>query len=149
MVALGQLHGTVSEELWAADTLEKATALLAQLTKPLTLQHFAGNKFSTAADDESSSSRRHIDSFEPKTGRLIARVPCASADEVDAAVRAAKEAFPAWSRTSRAERSRLLRRVSDIIAENRELFAVWESIDQGKTLERARVEVDRAVSNFS
>lgn len=144
MVALSQLHATVAEELWAADTLDKATTLLAQLGgKPLTLQHFVENKFGTA------EASRYIDSFEPKSGRLIARVPCASADEVDAAVRAAKEAFPTWSRTSRAERSRYLRRVSDIIAENRELFAVWESIDQGKTLERARVEVDRAVSNFS
>jgi acyl-CoA reductase-like NAD-dependent aldehyde dehydrogenase len=36
-----------------------------------------------------------------------------------------------------------------LMEENRELFAVWETIDQGKTLERARIEVDRAVSNFS
>jgi acyl-CoA reductase-like NAD-dependent aldehyde dehydrogenase len=33
--------------------------------------------------------------------------------------------------------------------EHREVFAVWESIDQGKTLQRARVEVDRAISNFA
>ncbi|KAF3761956.1 aldehyde dehydrogenase [Cryphonectria parasitica EP155] len=117
------------DALWAANTPEKATALLENLNgKP---------------------SSRYIDSFEPKTGKLIARVPCASADEVDAAVSAARAAFPAWSKTPRAERSRLLRRVSEIIAENRELFAVWESLDQGKTLERARVEVDRAVSNFA
>lgn len=144
MVTLNQLHGSVSDELWAANTLEKATTLLKQLEgKPLTLQHFSENKFSTAV------SSKHIDSFEPKSGKLIARVPCASADEVDAAIKAAKSAFPAWSKTPRAERSRLLRRISDIIAENRELFAVWESIDQGKTLERARIEVDRAVSNFA
>ncbi|KAJ4424855.1 hypothetical protein N0V82_000357 [Gnomoniopsis sp. IMI 355080] len=144
MVSLNQLHGTVSEEVWSANTLEKATTLLKQLEgNPLTLQHFSENKFSTAA------SSKHIDSFEPKTGKLIARVPCASADEVDAAIKAAKVAFPAWSKTPRAERSRLLRRISDIIADNRELFAVWESIDQGKTLERARIEVDRAISNFA
>lgn len=144
MVALSQVHGTVSDELWAANTHEKATTLLAQLSEnPLQLEHFTQNKFST------SESTKYIDSFDPKSGKLIARVPCASADEVDAAVRAAKEAFPTWSKTSRAERSRYLRRISDIIAENRELFAVWESIDQGKTLERARIEVDRAVSNFS
>lgn len=144
MVTLHQLHGTVSDEMWSANTLEKATTLLKQLDgTPLTLQHFSENQFSTA------ESSKYIDSYEPKTGKLIARVPCASADEVDAAVQAAKKAFPAWSKTPRAERSRLLRRVSDIIAENRELFAVWESIDQGKTLERARIEVDRAVSNFS
>lgn len=144
MVSRHQSHGTVSEELWAANTLEKATTFLKQLEgSPVTLQHFSENKFSTA------QSSQHIDSHEPKSGKLIARIPCASADEVNAAVQAAKGAFPAWSKTPRAERSRLLRRVSDLIAENRELFAVWESIDQGKTLERARVEVDRAISNFS
>lgn len=144
MVTLNQLHGTVSDELWAANTLEKATTLLTHLEgRPLTLQHFAQNQFTTA------ESSKHIDSFEPKSGKLIARIPCASADEVDAAIKAAKAAFPAWSKTPRAERSRYLRRISDIIAENRELFAVWESIDQGKTLERARIEVDRAISNFS
>lgn len=144
MVTLNQVHGTVADELWSADTLEKATTLLKHLEgKPLTLQHFTQNSF------VATESAKHVDSFEPKTGKLIARVPCASADEVNAAVKAAKEAFPGWSKTPRAERSRYLRRVSEIIAENRELFAVWESIDQGKTLERARVEVDRAISNFS
>ncbi|KAJ4393014.1 hypothetical protein N0V93_002219 [Gnomoniopsis smithogilvyi] len=144
MVALDQLHATVSDEVWSANTIEKATTLLKHLEgNPLTLQHFSENKFSTA------ESSKHIDSFEPKSGKLIARVPCASADEVNAAIKAAKSAFPAWSKTPRAERSRLLRRISDIIADNRELFAVWESIDQGKTLERARIEVDRAISNFA
>lgn len=138
-----QPQGTISEELWAANTLEKATTLLKQLQgQPITLQHFTDNKFST------TESSKHIDSFEPKSGRVIARIPCASADEVDTAIKAAKAAFPAWSKTPRAERSRYLRRVSEIVAENRELFAVWESIDQGKTLARARVEVDRAVANF-
>lgn len=135
------------EALWAANTLDKANALLQQLetsSSPLTIQHFSQNSFSTA--DESA---KHIDSFEPKTGRRIARIPCASAADVDAAVKSAKAAFPAWSKTPRAERSRLLRRISEIIGENRELFAVWESIDQGKTLERARIEVDRAISNFA
>ncbi|KUI69814.1 Aldehyde dehydrogenase family 8 member A1 [Cytospora mali] len=139
-----QVHGTVSEELWAANTLEKATTLLKQPQgEPLTLQHFTENRFIT------TEASKHIDSFEPKSGKLIARVPCASPEEVDTAIKAAKAAFPAWSKTPRAERSRYLRRISEIIAENRELFAVWESIDQGKTLDRARVEVDRAVSNFA
>lgn len=147
MVSLQQLHGTVSDELWAANTLEKATNLLKwQESQPITLQHFVENKFLVTSAEPSA---KILDSHEPKTGKLIARIPCASADEVNWAIKAAKEAFPAWSKTPRAERSRLLRRISEIIADNRELFAVWESIDQGKTLERARIEVDRAISNFS
>lgn len=147
MVSLRQLHGTVSEELWAANTLEKATTLLKQLEgQPFTLQHFVANKFLATTSEPTA---KVLDSHEPKTGKLIARIPCASADEVSTAIQAAKDAFPAWSKTPRAERSRYLRRISDIIADNRELFAVWESIDQGKTLERARIEVDRAISNFA
>lgn len=144
MVTTHLAFGTLSEELWEANTIEKATTLLNQLQgQPLTLQHFTDNTFTT------TESSKYIDSFDPKTGNLIARVPCASPEEVDTATKAAKAAFPAWSKTPHAERSRYLRRVSDLIAENRELFAVWESIDQGKTLDRARVEVDRAVTNFA
>lgn len=139
-----QVPGDACEALWKANTQEKANELLSQLKgRPLALRHFTRNEFTT------TEASKHVDSYEPKSGRLIAEVPCASADEVDAAVGAAKAAFPAWSRTPRAQRSMHLRRISEMIAANRELFAVWESIDQGKTLERARVEVDRAVSNFA
>lgn len=145
MVSLHQLHGTVTEELWAADTLDKATTLLKQLDgQPFTLQHFVANHF--LAND---TPPKLIDSYDPKSGKLVAKVPCASPGQVHTAVQAANAAFPAWSKTSRAHRSRCLRRVSDLLADHRELFAVWESIDQGKTLARARVEVDRAVSNFA
>ena len=37
----------------------------------------------------------------------------------------------------------------DLIYAHREVLAVWESLDQGKTIERARIEVERAVSNFA
>ncbi|KKK19812.1 putative aldehyde dehydrogenase (AldH12) [Aspergillus rambellii] len=94
------------------------------------------------------SSTAWVDAFNPKTGQLFARVPSSTAEDVDSAVRAAEDAFPSWSQTSPAMRSQYLSRIADLIEERRELFAVWESIDQGKTLARARVEIDRAVSNF-
>jgi len=109
----------------------------------LTISNFVSNEFVTQTSDE------WIDSFEPKTGKLYARVQNSCVSEVETAIDAACTAFKTWSRTSRAERSSYLQRIAALIKENRELFAVWESIDQGKTLERARVEVDRAISNFS
>lgn len=90
-----------------------------------------------------------IDSFEPKTGRVYARVPISTAAEVDAAIDVACDAFKTWSKTSRAARSGFLRRVAELIQIHHELFSVWESIDQGKTLARARIEIDRAISNFT
>jgi aminomuconate-semialdehyde dehydrogenase len=128
--------------LWECNTLEKAHAYL-QVSSPLQLKNYILNNFTL------HSSQSSIDSFNPKNGKVFAQVPISSAEDVDAAVIAAEKAFRSWSKTTRAERSRYLQKMAALIQKNRELFAVWESIDQGKTLERARVEVDRAVANFS
>jgi acyl-CoA reductase-like NAD-dependent aldehyde dehydrogenase len=90
----------------------------------------------------------YCDSFNPKTGQLVAKVYNASPGVVDQAVDAADRAFPSWSTTPPSKRSEHLLQIAALIEQRKELFAVWESIDQGKTLVRARAEVDRAVSNF-
>ncbi|KAK0630258.1 aldehyde dehydrogenase domain-containing protein [Bombardia bombarda] len=130
--------------IWSCNTLEKAASLI-QSHGPLHLLNYVQGEFQTT----SSTKPPYIDSYEPKTGTAYAKVPCTQPDDVEAAIRAAKLAFPGWSKTPCAERSRYLRRVSELIQEHRELLAVWESIDQGKTIERARIEVDRAAANFS
>jgi acyl-CoA reductase-like NAD-dependent aldehyde dehydrogenase len=107
------------------------------------LQNYISNTFTSHSSSES------IPSFNPQTGQVFGHVPLSTAQDVDTAVLAAEAAFKNWSKTTRAERSKYLQRIAALIQGNRELFAVWESIDQGKTVERARIEVDRAVSNFS
>lgn len=130
--------------LWNADTPDAAEALLkTTAAKPLRLQNFVGNEFYKA-----SSSADALESFNPRTGKVLVHVPSSSAADVDQAVDAASNAFPSWSRTPRQERARLLQKVAHLIQENKNLFAVWESIDQGKTLARAEAEVDRAATNF-
>ncbi|KAK0730176.1 aldehyde dehydrogenase domain-containing protein [Lasiosphaeris hirsuta] len=133
-----------TDDIWSCDTLEKAAAYLRSGT-PIHLQNYVSGAFISS----DKTLVPFLDSFEPKTGALFARVPCTQSRHVEAAIRTARDAFPAWSKTTRAVRSGYLRRVSELLQENRELFAVWESIDQGKTLERARIEVDRAIANFS
>ena len=134
----------LASALWEYNTLEKAHLHLKHnKDSPLVLQNYISNTFI------SSSLENQIDSFDPKTGKVYSHIPLSSASDVDHAVRAAETAFKSWSKTTRAERSKYLQKIAALIQENRELFAVWESIDQGKTVERARVEVDRAVSNFS
>ncbi|KAK1829938.1 aldehyde dehydrogenase domain-containing protein [Podospora conica] len=127
------------------DTLEKAHVFMQALEEPIRLDCYIGGLFGYAETENIPL----LDSFEPKTGRLYARMPITQEAGVELAIDHAKKAFPAWSKTTRAYRSDCLRRIADLIQEHREHFAVWESIDQGKSLERARVEVDRAVSNFS
>jgi acyl-CoA reductase-like NAD-dependent aldehyde dehydrogenase len=140
-----QALGECADAIWRCDTLEKANLLIHSRPTPILLPNFIAGELSLP----SSASTSFIDSYEPKTGALLCRLPCAQPQDVDAAIRHARAAFPAWSKTTRAERSRHLRRVSELLQEHREVFAVWESIDQGKTLGRARIEVDRAIANFS
>lgn len=89
-----------------------------------------------------------VDMTNPKTGKTIGRIPVSSEDKVNAAVEVAEGAFPSWSTTPASKRSQHLLQIASLIEERKEIFAVWESIDQGKTLPRARAEVDRAISNF-
>jgi delta 1-pyrroline-5-carboxylate dehydrogenase len=130
-------------EAWNCNSLEKAEGFLSSQASgaaPLELENFVSNQF--------SPSTQHLDAVNPKTGKVFARVPVSSAEQVDEAVKSATEAFKTWSKTTVAVRSKHLQRIAQLIQENHELFAVWESLDQGKTLARARVEVDRAISNF-
>lgn len=90
-----------------------------------------------------------LEVFEPATGEVYTRLPDSDHADVEVAVAAAQRAFPAWSQTPPAERSRLLRRVGALIRENLEQLARAESIDTGKPLSLARtLDVPRAAQNF-
>jgi aminomuconate-semialdehyde/2-hydroxymuconate-6-semialdehyde dehydrogenase len=95
------------------------------------------------------ASRSYLDDIAPATGEVIAQIPDSDASDVDAAVRAAKNAFPSWSRTPAAERSRLLLKLADLIERNLDELARLESEDTGKTISLARrLDIPRAVANF-
>ena len=95
------------------------------------------------------ASGSYLDDIAPATGEVIARIPASERDDVDAAVRAAQGAFPAWSKTPAAERSRLLLKVADLIEERLDELAAIESTDSGKTLSLARtLDIPRAAANF-
>jgi len=70
--------------------------------------------------------------LDPTTAQTIATVNEASADQIDAAVGAAAAAFPAWSRTTPAERSAMLLQLADRIEAEAEAFARLESRNCGK-----------------
>lgn len=90
-----------------------------------------------------------LDNHEPATGRIYSRVADSDARDVQAAVDAARAAFPGWSGMAAAERSKILLRLADLIEENIEALARAESIDSGKPISLARsVEIPRAAANF-
>jgi aminomuconate-semialdehyde/2-hydroxymuconate-6-semialdehyde dehydrogenase len=95
------------------------------------------------------ASGAYLESREPATGRVLWEVPDSGPEDVDRAVAAAARAFPLWSRTPAAERSRLLLAVADRIRDLLEPLAEAESRDSGKPVALARsVDIPRADANF-
>ena len=91
----------------------------------------------------------YLDVFEPATGQAYARVAAGDAQDAEAAIEAARKAFPAWAATPAAERSRLLLAIADGIAASREELARLESVDTGKPIALARsVDIPRAEANL-
>ncbi len=92
---------------------------------------------------------KYLDNIEPATGKPYSLVADSDKRDVEAAVAAAERALPAWSRTSAAERSRILLRIAELIDRDLEKFARAESVDTGKPLALARsLDIPRASSNF-
>ncbi|MGN6513226.1 MAG: aldehyde dehydrogenase [Lysobacteraceae bacterium] len=87
--------------------------------------------------------------FDPATGQPHGEVAAGDARDVDAAVEAARNAFPAWSSLPNSERARWLEALADALQARLEEFAQAESRDGGKPIRLAReVEIPRAVSNL-
>lgn len=88
----------------------------------------------------------NLDIIDPALGTAFAEAPVADSAQVDAAVAAAKAAFPAWSALTYDERAEVLSRVADVIEENAELFARLVVREQGKPLADAMGDSDWAVA---
>lgn len=90
-----------------------------------------------------------LDNYNPAKGEKYAKIPDSDAQDVEAAVVAAKAAFPAWSGLRQEERSAYLLKIADLIDLHREKLALAESNDNGKPLSLARrMDIPRASDNF-
>jgi acyl-CoA reductase-like NAD-dependent aldehyde dehydrogenase len=87
--------------------------------------------------------------LEPATGAVLATVPAASVADTDAAVAAARAAFPAWRAVSPSDRARLLRRIADAVDGAREELAVLEARNAGKPIGDARGEIEMVADVFA
>jgi acyl-CoA reductase-like NAD-dependent aldehyde dehydrogenase len=89
-----------------------------------------------------------ISVVEPATEQVMAEVPRAGADEVDAAVARAEAAFPAWRAVSPADRSALLQRIANALSEQGGELARLEARNVGKPIADARGEMEMVVQTF-
>ncbi len=90
-----------------------------------------------------------LDNVEPATGAVYGRIARSDADDVEAAVAAARAAFPAWRAWSPTDRRAVLHRLADKVAENAALLAEAEARDNGKPVSlAATVDIPRAEQNL-
>jgi malonate-semialdehyde dehydrogenase (acetylating)/methylmalonate-semialdehyde dehydrogenase len=83
--------------------------------------------------------------FNPASGKLIRLVPLADTTDVDAAVAAARAAFPAWRDTTPLRRARILTRFRELMEQHRDELARLASEEHGKTLADAAGSVQRGI----
>lgn len=88
-----------------------------------------------------------IDVVNPATDKVIAKVPISTKEEVDAAVDAAKKAWPDWRRTPPLARARCLFRMKEIMEERFEELSRIQTMEHGKTIDESRGETRRGIEN--
>jgi alpha-ketoglutaric semialdehyde dehydrogenase len=86
--------------------------------------------------------------LEPATEEVLAEVERATAADVDAAVARAKAAFPGWRAVAPGDRTKLLHRLSDTLAEHHEELALLEARNAGKPIGDARGEIGMVADTF-
>lgn len=83
----------------------------------------------------------------PATGEVIAKTPLCGKSEVDAAAKAAADAFPAWRATPTQDRIQYLFKLRDLLKENHDEIARVITEECGKTFGEAKAEMVRAIEN--
>jgi len=85
-----------------------------------------------------------IEVINPATEAVIAAIPDAGEAELDAAVAAARDAYPGWRARSQEDRRALVRAIGKALSDNIEDFARLLTTEQGKPLDDARGEIGGA-----
>ena len=87
------------------------------------------------------------DVVNPAKYETIGKVPISTREEIDAAVKAAQEAFPDWRRTTPVARARCLFRLKELMEEHFEEISRIQTQEHGKTIDESRGETRRGIEN--
>src|SRR6266849_2890514 len=118
--------------------LSMSSAVTTQVTD---LQNYVNGAWRRSAATE------YVDVTNPATTELLAHTPLSASTDVDAAVQAAADAFPAWRRTPPGERVQYLFKLKNLLEENLDDLARVITLENGKTFAEARAELRRAIEN--
>src|SRR6266849_6417473 len=137
-----------SSESWPRGTFPPSHAGAKELcmssavtTQVSDLQNYVNGAWRRAAATE------YFEVTNPATAELLARTPLSSSADVDAAVQAAADAFPAWRRTPPGERVQYLFKLKNLLEEHLDELARLITIENGKIFGEAKAELRRGIEN--
>jgi 5-carboxymethyl-2-hydroxymuconic-semialdehyde dehydrogenase len=100
-------------------------------------------------DGKQVPSADYFETVNPATQEVLAQVAKGGAHQIDAAVAAAKAAFPAWAGKPAVERARLIKRLGDLIARHVPEISETETRDTGQVISQTKKQlVPRSADNF-
>ena len=94
-------------------------------------------------------SNKWIDNYNPANGKVYNKIPDSDQSDLTDAYKAAKKAFPIWSKTPKEERSKIMLKIASLIEAKIDALSLAESIDNGKPVKLAKaVDIPRAATNM-
>jgi aldehyde dehydrogenase (NAD+)/phenylacetaldehyde dehydrogenase len=88
--------------------------------------------------DCAAASGETVDTYNPATGEVLAKLPRGKKEDVDAAVKSARAGFEAWRKVAHADRARILWKVGEIMMSRLDELAKLETLDTGKPITSSR-----------
>ena len=92
-----------------------------------------------------SKSEKFNTIYDPSTGKAIAQVPCCTKDEVEAAIAAAKAAYPAWKNTPVRKRAAIMMKLHSLIERDMDELTRLVATENGKCWAEAAGDVGKAL----
>jgi succinate-semialdehyde dehydrogenase/glutarate-semialdehyde dehydrogenase len=92
--------------------------------------------------------RRTLPVMNPATEEVLGELPLASSADLERALEAARRAWPVWRGMGPLVRGKILRKAADLLRERSEAIAHLATLEEGKTLTEARVELNMAAEIF-
>ena len=97
-----------------------------------------------------ANSKKWINNYDPSTGEIYSLIPDSDKNDVELAQLAAQAAFDSWSSKPIHYRSKIIKKIADLVKENSNKLALAESIDNGKPLSLAKkIDIPRSSANMS
>lgn len=133
-------------------TFENPQAYLAAYDVPAGVQAFLARQHELFIDNtwKPASDGATVPVIEPATGQQVSTLASATVEDLEEAVAAARRAFESgeWATQTPLARERMLHRLADLIEENFQELAILESVDVGKPLAEAEMDIQGTIDTY-